>query len=109
MYVKVKSLKVPLWEKISTKMLFFVLASILIVIFGFYAYLVNKTIMNVVARGKVEQNISSLSSSIGDLEFKYMTIRNGITIDLAYAKGFLDAEPTQFISRNPSTLSYNSR
>lgn len=109
MYVKVKTLKLPFVNKISTRMLFFALASILVVIFGFYAYLINKTIMNVVAREDVERNISELSSSIGELEFKYMTLRNGITIDLAYTKGFLDAEPSQFISRNPSTLSYNSR
>lgn len=65
--------------------------------------------MNVVARENIEQDISSLSSDLGELEYRYMTLRNGVTLDLAYTKGFQDAEPTQFLTRGPSSLSYNSR
>ncbi len=65
--------------------------------------------MNVVAREKIERNIGALSTTIGDLEYKYMTIKNTVTLDLAYTRGFTDATPTQFLSRAPqaATLSYN--
>lgn len=65
--------------------------------------------MNVVAREKVESNISSLSTSIGTLEFKYITLKNTVTLDLAHAKGFEDASPSKFIARQSSgvSLSYN--
>ncbi len=109
MYVKIKTMKLPFWEKIRTKMLFYILATILITIFGLYAYLVNRTIMNVVAREKTYREISTLSTSIGELEFKYMSIRNNITLELAYEKGFHDAVPSQFISRGSSALSFNTR
>jgi hypothetical protein len=77
--------------------------------FSYYVYLVNKTIMNVVARERIESDISTLSSSVGALEFKYISLKNGVTLELAHAKGFQDALPTTFIdaSKRPA-LSYNS-
>jgi hypothetical protein len=109
MKAKAIIMKLPIWHIISSKTLFFILATILVTIFGLYAYLVNKTIMNVVSRQNTEQSISNLSTTIGELEYKYMTLRNGITIDYAYTQGFHDSVASQFITRGPSTLSYNSQ
>lgn len=95
--------------KISDKALFFIVLGFLISTFVMYVFLVNKTIMNVVAREKVEKNISSLSTSIGELEFKYISLKNKVTLELAHSKGFSDVSPTRFIARNGngSSLSYN--
>jgi hypothetical protein len=109
MRTKTHILHLPLWHKISTRVLFYAIATSLVLTFALYAYLVNKTIMNVVAREKTEREIASLSSSIGELEFKYMTAKNNITLDLAYAHGFHDATPSKFISRKAEALSLNTR
>ena len=107
--MKTKALPLSFVHKISTKALFFIVLAVLLVTFFSYVYLVNKTIMNVVAREKVESNISSLSTTIGTLEYKYITLKNSVTLDLAYSKGFKEATPSQFIARQKSgnSLSYN--
>jgi hypothetical protein len=65
--------------------------------------------MNVVAREKAETTISDLSTTIGTLEYKYIALKNAVTIDLAHAKGFTDASPTSFLARKEGAqaLSYN--
>ena len=93
----------------SAKVLFFMLASVLLSLFVMYGVLINKTIMNVVARQNSEKEIASLSSTVGDLEFQYMNLKSGITLELAHAKGFEDVVPSHFLSRASvsKTLTYN--
>jgi hypothetical protein len=95
----------------STKTVFFLTLVALLSTFFFYVYLVNKTVMNVVARQQVERSISQLSSDLGTLEFKYIGLKNKVTLELAHAKGFQDATPITFLAREGtnSSISYNSR
>ncbi len=90
---------------------FFILAATTCSMFFSYVFLVNKTVSNVVARSKTESSISELSSSMGDLEFKYMALKKSVTLDLAYSKGFEDAMPSTFLAQKPmpAAISYNSR
>jgi hypothetical protein len=109
-----KVLKISKWYNLynlNERALFYILASVLVVVFMLYAYLVNRTILNVVAREQTQKQITSLSSSIGNLEFKYITAKNSVTLDLAHSKGFIDSNSTTFIARkaNSSTLTYNYR
>ncbi len=112
--MKAKALSYPknflnLINSVNTKVLFFGLATLLVGTFVFYVYLVNATIMNIVARENAASQISELSSSVGTLEYKYMTLKNSVTIDLAHTKGFTDASPTSFLARKDlaPALSYN--
>jgi hypothetical protein len=112
--MKAKALSYPknfltLINSLNTKVLFFVFATLLVGTFLCYVYLVNATIMNVVAREQIETNISDLSTTIGTLEYKYISLKNAVTIDLAHAKGFTDASPTSFLARKDAApaLSYN--
>ncbi len=110
MRTKKHTLRKAIVEKINSKMLFILLSAILVLIFASYAYLINKTIMNVVARESTERRIASLSTTIGELEFKHMTSKSQITLDLAYQKGFLDALPSQFLAYNgTSKITLNSQ
>lgn len=106
MYTRVHALKAPIWQRISAKMLFFFLAAAFLFLVSLYIYLVHKTVMNVVAEGNDQSAISSLSSTTGTMEFQYITLKNTITLDLAYQKGFQDTSPTKFISGD-QTLTYN--
>ena len=98
-------------QSLNTKVLFFFILALLLSVFGTYVYLVNKTIMNVVAREQTIKTVSSLSSTIGGLEFKYITLKNSVTLDLAHSKGFQDFSPTTFLAEQKpaATISYNSR
>jgi hypothetical protein len=109
MHTRSHVIKIPFWHTISTRTLFYLLTALLITVFGYYAYLINRTVMNVVARENTEREIAALSGTIGELEFEYITLRNAVTLELAHAKGFQDATPTQFISRAVTiqSLSYN--
>ncbi len=109
MTTKALTLQIPFISKISTKLLFFVLSAMLLSIFALYFYFVNKTIMNVVARESIQRNIASLSGGIGELEFKYISLKNNVTLDLAHAQGFQDVSGTKFLARNQksTTLTYN--
>jgi len=89
--------------------LFFISLICLGLLFLLYAYFVNQTIINVVAREKIEKDIADVSGEIGDTEFDYMTLRNNLTLDVAYAKGFKDTEVTAFVSPGKSLpITYNS-
>lgn len=72
----------------------------LCVMLGSYAYLINKTVLNVVAREKAEDQIASLNSKVGDMEFKEMSLRNTLTLDLAHSLGFSDATTINFVNRS---------
>lgn len=99
----------PYAKWLGAREMFFILATVLLSIFFLYAYLVNKTIMNAVAREETNEKIAELSSTIGNLEFSYMSEKSGITLEVAHARGFRDATPTQFISRvGGSVVTYNS-
>jgi hypothetical protein len=84
------------------------MVSILVGIGLLYVYFVNLTIHNVVARTNAQKQIVELSSSVSELESEYIAIENKITLEVAYSKGFEDATPKKFISRDQA-LTYNYR
>ncbi|MDO8625191.1 MAG: hypothetical protein Q7R47_03845, partial [Candidatus Diapherotrites archaeon] len=43
--------------------------------------------------GALEHKINSVTREITTLETRAFTLRNGVTLQLAYARGFLDADP----------------
>ncbi len=95
----------------SNIVMFYVTLAVLVSMFFLYVYMVNKTVMNVVARQNTEKGISSLSASVGDLESKYMAEKSSITLQLALAKGFQEDPNTTFIgsalNKPGNALSYN--
>ena len=85
------------------KTIFWSLVGILFISFFFYMYCVRATIHNVVARQELEGEISSLTLSIGNKEFQYITKRNSINLDTAYAMGFKDVTAKTYISKDSGT------
>jgi ribosomal protein L18 len=82
-----------------------------IVLAGGYVYTVNRTVFNVVASTKAEKALAQSSAASADLESRYVSLKNKITLDFAYAQGFQDASNQQiFIVKKPviDTLSFNA-
>lgn len=91
------------------KTIFWTLLGVLFLCSGFYMYFINSTIRNIVERQNLEAEASKLTLIIGSDEFKYISMRNEVTLDLAYSLGFKDVTAKRFISRNAnSQVSYIS-
>jgi len=76
-----------------------------------YGFLVNKTIMNAVAKQNLTKEISSLNSTVDSMEFTYLSLENNITMDLAAAKGYVAVPENNFAvivpAKGGSALSVN--
>lgn len=71
----------------------------IIIFSGFYLYYVNRTIVNVVERQNIEKEIALINSRLGDLESSYLSLKNGISYDLALSKGFVKVSNEKYVSR----------
>jgi len=85
------------------KTIFWSLIGILFVFAGLYMYFINATIHNVVAKQNLENEASHLTLAIGSQEFKYIQMRNNVTLAMAYSLGYKDVENKTFISKKPSS------
>lgn len=75
------------------------LFSVMIVLVGLYGFLISTSIINVLVREEVGQNIADLHSYISDLESEYLMLKNSITLGLAYDLGFTDTAKKTFVTR----------
>jgi hypothetical protein len=82
----------------TEKNIFRILITAFIFCAVFYIYLINVTIRNVVTRENLENKISELSLTIGNKEFQYISLRNGITLSMAHSLGFRDIKEKTYIS-----------
>jgi len=78
---------------------FVVFAFIALVI---YIYAVNTTIRNTIARQNLENEVAIVSTQLGDLEFSYIALKNKVSLDLAYTRGFKNVSSAQYVSRGES-------
>ena len=85
--------------------LFWVFSVLLLMASIFYAYLVNQTVLNVVVKENFDEQILSLNSKVGELESKYISVKNQINLDYAHSVGFVEAKNLKFASRKLSTQS----
>ncbi len=68
----------------------------------FYIYAINKTVRNVAKRQSLQTEFSNLSAQIGEYEFKYISIKNGIDLSLAHSIGFETSQDIKYVSRKSS-------
>ena len=103
----VKNIKKGIKIECREKKIFWVLFSVLISMIVTYGLFLNSTIMNAVAKQNTEKQIFSLMTEINELESKYLTSKNKITIDLAILKGFVKITLDKFatIDKNNKNLS----
>lgn len=90
------------------KALVWLLALSVVSSFILYMFLVNGAVLNVVAREEVENDLATINSRVSELEFEYIALKNSITIQYAYDRGFKDVSEIAFVERTPSSnLSLN--
>ena len=64
-----------------------------------YSYFLGQTVFKIIAREKLEHQISEARSAVAALEVNYLALKNKVTLNFAYAAGFSDVATTKFISR----------
>jgi len=94
--MKTKTLKSNIKNQ---KTIFWVLASAIFVFILLYSYFVNASVLSVVERKKINQELSITSSRVAELESKYFSSINNITLNLALNSGFVETRTNVFITR----------
>lgn len=77
---------------------FWLFAGLLFASASLYVYFVNTAALNAARWRDMEQKISSVSAIVGELETSYLSVKQGVTLSLAYQNGFEDARGVKFIS-----------
>ncbi|MBI1974381.1 MAG: hypothetical protein HYS51_00775 [Candidatus Zambryskibacteria bacterium] len=89
--------------------IFWVLMTVVLASLGVYMYAINATARHIALRQNMERQTAVISTSLDSLEFSYITLRNNVTIDTAYAEGFKEEKSPLFVTRNKApSLSLNT-
>lgn len=98
-------------KKLERPVTLYVFSGLILLLVMIYIYLINGTVMHVVNRNNVETNIASITSSMSDLEGKYLTLENSIDVPYASSLGFKEVVADRTYVSDASTasgLSFNS-
>ena len=92
----------------TEKNIFWTLVGILFFCLCFYMYSINVTVRNVVLRENLQNKISTLTLSVGNSEFQYISAEDTVTLPLAYSLGFKDVADKIYISKTAGSLAYGA-
>lgn len=81
------------------KQIFFGFAVGILLMFTAYVYLVNQTIMHVVAREEAELLLADVRAEVGAMELSLINTRSEITLAYAKEQGFAQSENTVFLAK----------
>ena len=79
---------------------FWTLSTLAAFLLVFYMYFLNQTVLHAVAQEKLSGTIQEIDNKIVDLESHYISLKNSISLQTAYALGFRETDP-QFIEKKP--------
>lgn len=85
------------WVDANGKAVFWSFVCMLFFMATFYVYLINTATRNGVSWSKAEQSIASIGAHVSELESSYLSLKQSVTLSLAYAKGFEDVKTVRFI------------
>ncbi len=90
-------------------MWFFAALTLLLAVFIAYMYFVSASVVHVVIRKEVGQEISVLSSYVSQLESQYIEAQHRVSADIANLKGYVVVEDKIFIDRTTTSLVLSER
>jgi len=86
---------------------FWMLVAVAVITLGIYMYGVNSAVRNTALREKLETESENLAVELSEKEFTYIALKNDISLDLAYERGFKDVSKPVFITRTKGALGMN--
>lgn len=93
----------------TEKAIFLILATSCLLVFALYMYFVCASVVHVVMRTEVNQEITKLSSDISELEGKFIAAQHKVSSDIASLQGYQETEEKIFIDRNRDSLVLSTR
>lgn len=93
--------------EITRGTLFVPVALVALLFLGLYGYFLFGAISNGGDIGRMQTDIREQSSRLGELEAEYMALKKTLSIEEAYALGFISAHPTYLASENNATVAVN--
>ncbi len=69
-----------------------------------YMYFVSASVVHVVIRKEVNQEMTKLHTEIALLEAEYIKAQHGISTDIASLQGFVETPDKIFLDRTPTSL-----
>jgi len=84
--------------------LFYVALSLCFLVVCTYMYFVSMSVVNVVMRKEVDNQISYLSTEISQLEEQYIEKQHNLSIAIATHRGFITTEDKIFIDKTESSF-----
>jgi hypothetical protein len=88
----------------SDKRAFVTLAVMCIALFVVYVYLISASIVHVVIRTEIDQDITQISSEISTLETKYIEAQHKLSSDIASLQGYKQTADKIFIDKTADSL-----
>jgi cell division protein FtsL len=85
-------------------MWFFAALIILLIVFSLYIYFVSMSVVHVVMRKEVNQQIATLSSAVSQLESDYIDAQHAVSDRIASLDGFSKTDEKVFINRQSASL-----
>ena len=76
------------------------LVFLIVLLVSLYGYLVASSVVNAIVRQEIEGNISTVLSSVGELESSYLAQKTVIDEEFVYAHGFHVIAKKEFVTRH---------
>ena len=86
------------------KAIFMVLVAVCIMLVSLYMYFVSASVVHVVMRTEIDQEITKISSDISELEGKYIEAQHRVSSDIASLQGYQKTAEKIFLDRNEDSL-----
>lgn len=90
------------------KIIVITLVSCCVVFGALYMYFVSASVMHVVMRSEIEQDIALVHSQISQLESRYIDAQHRVSSDIATLQGYREVSSKIFIDREEPTLVLSS-
>lgn len=87
-------------QLIQPQTLFWFLVFGIVIVIAAYVYAVFSTTFSIVEWQEAEEELAVVHTEVSELEFKYITLKNSVTIEYAYERGFVDVTNTEFLARH---------
>ena len=87
---------------------FFAALAMLLFVLSLYVYFVSASVVHVVMRKEINQEIASVSSYVSQLESQYIEAQHAMSADIASMQGYVAARDKIFIDRTQDTLVLSS-
>lgn len=83
---------------------FLIVSSALFTVFILYIYFISASVVHVVIRKEIDQDIARMSSHVSSLESKYIEAQHSISADIASLAGYQETSDKVFITRTQTSL-----